>query len=277
MSAALAGALLALAGAAVLAAHRRAASTAAFPGRRRGAAREGASPALSRLRSRRLDRSLERTRAQLALAGEGKTLGRFLADKLFAAVALPAIPLLPLAALEGRPPSLLLACPLALAGFLVPDLSLRRALARRRERVLLDLPDALSMLSLALAAGRSLHQALALAARETGGPLGDDLAAALSLARAERSLEERPALVRVARASGEPNFARFAELLAAKESPYLGFLRDQAAQARAEQNRVLERAADRAYLAMHAPLAPLLTTLVLLVSYGFLRLLDRSI
>ena len=29
--------------------------------------------------------------------------------------------------------------------------------------------------------------------------------------------------------------------------------------------------------AMHAPLAPLLTTLVLLVSYGFLHLLDRSI
>jgi len=40
---------------------------------------------------------------------------------------------------------------------------------------------------------------------------------------------------------------------------------------------VLERASDRAYLAMHAPLAPLLTTLVLLVSYGFLHLLDQSI
>jgi hypothetical protein len=48
----------------------------------------------------------------------------------------------------------------------------------------------------------------------------------------------------------------------------LEFLRVQAAQARAEQNRYLERAADRAYLAMHAPIAPLLAVLVLLFAYG---------
>ena len=267
MSQALAGGLLALGGACVLAADPPRPGALADRRRARGALR------LPRL----LEAWLEQTRSRLELAGGGKTPRRFLVDKLIAAAALPAIPLLPLAALSGRPPSLLLAAPLALAGFLVPDLSLRRALVRRRERILLDLPEALSMLSLALAAGRSLHQALALAARETGGPLGADLAAALSLARAERSLEERSALVRVARASGEPNFTRFAELLAAKESPYLTFLRNQAAQARAEQSRAIEQAADRAYLAMHAPLAPLLTTLVLLVSYGFLHLLDRSI
>jgi tight adherence protein C len=224
-----------------------------------------------------LERWCERSSSRLALAGEGKTLRRFLADKLLAAAALPAIPLLPLGALAGRPPSFLFVAPLALAGFVVPDLSLRHALKRRRERILLDLPDALSMLALALAAGRSLHQALALAAGETGGPLGADIASALNRARREPSLGERGALVELARARGEPNFTRFAELLAAKESPYLEFLRNQAAQARAEQNRALEQAAERAYLAMHAPLAPLLTTLVLLVSYGFLHLLDHSV
>jgi hypothetical protein len=87
-------------------------------------------------------------------------------------------------------------------------------------------------------------------------------------------LDER---VRVAREAGEPTFARFAELLAAKESPYLEFLRQQAREARAEQNRYLERAADRAYLAMHAPLAPLLAVLVLLVAYGFLRFLAHTV
>ena len=109
------------------------------------------------------------------------------------------------------------------------------------------------------------------------GPLGEELTRALSLARRERSLGEREALVRVAREAGEPTFARFAELLAAKESPYLDFLRQQAAQARAEQNRYLERAADRAYLAMHAPVAPLLAVLVLLLAYGFLRFLAQTV
>ena len=81
----------------------------------------------------------------------------------------------------------------------------------------------------------------------------------------------------MAREAGEPTFARFCELLAAKESPYLDFLRQQASEARAEQNRYLERAADRAYLAMHAPVAPLLAVLVLLLAYGFLRFLAQTV
>ena len=126
-------------------------------------------------------------------------------------------------------------------------------------------------------AGQSLRQALELAARDCSGPLGEELTRALSLARRERSLGEREALVRVAREAGEPTFARFCELLAAKESPYLDFLRQQAREARAEQNRYLERAADRAYLAMHAPVAPLLAVLVLLLAYGFLRFLAQTV
>jgi DUF1680 family protein len=118
---------------------------------------------------------------------------------------------------------------------------------------------------------------LELAARDCPGPLGEELIRALSLARRERSLGEREALVRIARGAGEPTFVRFAELLAAKESPYVDFLRQQAAQARAEQNRYLERAADRAYLAMHAPVAPLLAVLVLLLAYGFLRFLAQTV
>jgi len=43
------------------------------------------------------------------------------------------------------------------------------------------------------------------------------------------------------------------------------------------RNRYLERAADRAYLAMHAPLAPLLAVLVLLIAYGFLRFLAHTV
>ena len=69
---------------------------------------------------------------------------------------------------------------------------------------------------------------------------------------------------------------RFAELLAGKESPYAEFLADQATSLRAEQDRYLEQAAERAYLAMHLPVAPLLAVLVLLLTYGFLHTLATS-
>ena len=220
---------------------------------------------------------LDGYRHQLRLAGEGKTLRRFLFQKLAAAVAVPLIPILPYLAVTQRLPSLWLALLLAAGGFFVPDLALREEIQRRREQLFLELPDALSMMVLSLGAGQSLRQALELAARDCRGPLGTEIARALTLARRERTLDEREALVQVARELGEPNFARFAELLAAKESPYLDFLRAHAAQARSEQGRLLEQAADRAYLAMHAPLAPLLTALVLVVSYGFLQFLAHTI
>jgi tight adherence protein C len=213
----------------------------------------------------------------LRQAGGRKTLARFLAHKLLVALAAPLVPLLPYAAATGRLPSAGVLLLFVLAGFFVPDLLLRAEVKRRREAIFLDLPEAIAVLALALRAGQSLRQALELAARDCPGPLGEELTRALSLARRERGLGEREALVRVAREAGEPTFARFAELLAAKESPYLDFLRQQAREARAEQNRFLERAADRAYLAMHAPIAPLLAVLVLLLAYGFLRFLAQSV
>jgi tight adherence protein C len=147
---------------------------------------------------------------------------------------------------------------------------------QRRDAIFLDLPEVLSVLALALGAGQSLRRALELTARDTPGPLGEELQRALTLSRRERGLGDREALVRVAREAGEPTFARFSELLAVKESPYLEFLRQHAREARAEQARYLERAADRVYLAMHAPLAPLLAVLVLLLAYGFLRFLAQT-
>lgn len=213
---------------------------------------------------------------QLQLAGEDKPLVRFLIEKVVAAAALPLILLAPYAAVMQRLPSLVVLVVLAVAGFFVPDLSLHEQVKRRREAIFLDLPDALSMMALALGAGQSLRQALELAARDCGGPLGQELARALTLARRERGLDEREALVQVARESGEPHFERFSELLAAKESPYLDFLRTHATQSRSEQTRLLEQAADRAYLAMHGPLAPLLAALVLIVAYGFLHFLSQT-
>ena len=283
MSGVVAGFLVFSAGALLLVWHRFAAKTPALSvrlARARGAIVADAHP----IRRASVDLSmpswlqarLDHYERQLQRTGEDKTLGRFLLEKLVATVALPVILLAPYAATLHRLPSPLVLAALALVGFLIPDLSLREQVKRRRERIFLDLPDALSMMALALGAGQSLRQALELAARDCGGPLGHELARALTRARRERGLDERESLVQVARESGETHFARFAELLAAKESPYLDFLRTHATQARSEQNRLLEQAGDRAYLAMHGPLAPLLAALVLIVAYGFLHFLAQT-
>ena len=120
-------------------------------------------------------------------------------QRALVAVALPLVPLLPYAAATGRLPSAGVLLLLALGGFFAPDLVLRSEVKRRREAIFLDLPEAISVLALALGAGQSLRLALELAARDCPGPLGEELTRALSLARRERSLGEREALVRVAR------------------------------------------------------------------------------
>jgi Flp pilus assembly protein TadB len=213
----------------------------------------------------------------LRRAGGEKTLRRFSGEKLLLAFAAPFVVLAPYGTATARMPSLALVVLLAIGGSFVPDLLLRQQAKQRREAIFLDLSEAISVLSLSLGAGQSLRQALELAGRDCAGPLGTELERALTLARKERGLSEREALVRVAREAGEPTFTRFCELLTVKESPYLDFLRQQAREARAEQARYLERAADRAYLAMHAPLAPLLAVLVLVLAYGFLRFLSHTV
>jgi tight adherence protein C len=224
-----------------------------------------------------LTRIRARYERDLRQAGQGKTLGRFLTQKALYAVGIPLVPLLPYLEATGRIPNPLIVAALAAAGFFAPDLVLRAEVRRRREEIFLDLPEVISVLTLSLGAGQSLRRALELAGRDCGGPLGHEIQRALTDARRDRDLNEREALVGVAHESGEPTFVRFTELLAAKESPYLDFLRQQAAAARAEQNRYLERAADRAYLSMHAPIVPLLAVLVLLIAYGFLRFLAHTI
>jgi tight adherence protein C len=155
----------------------------------------------------------------LRQAGDRRTLARFLTHKALVALAAPLVLVLPYGAATGRLPSAAVLLLLALAGFFAPELALRSEVKRRREAIFLDLPEAIAVLALALGAGQSLRQALELAARDCRGALGEELTRALSLARRERALDDRAALVRVAHEAGEPTFTRFCELIAAKESP----------------------------------------------------------
>lgn len=214
---------------------------------------------------------------RLRRAGRNESSTQLLGKKLLLAFAVPFVPLAPYAAAAQRPPAPTVVMILALAGFFLPDLVLRSESQRRAQAIFLDLPEAVSVMALSLRAGQSLRQALELAARDCSGPLGLEVTRALSLARRDRTLDEREALVAIARNAGEPGLVRFSELLAAKESPYVEFLRSQAREMRTEQNRYLERAADRAYLAMHAPLIPLLAVLVLILAYGFIHFLTQTV
>ncbi len=223
------------------------------------------------------ERVLAGYEGRLHRAGRSETASQLIGKKLLLMVAVPLVPLLPYAAAVQHLPSPVVVVVLAAAGFFLPDLVLRSEAGRRREAIFLDLPEAISIMALALRAGQSLRQALELAARDCEGPLGDELTRALSLARRDRSLGEREALVVVAKDTGEPALLRFTELLGAKESPYVDFLRAQAREMRSEQNRYLERAADRAYMAMHGPLIPLLIVLMLVLAYGFIHVLTQTI
>jgi tight adherence protein C len=214
---------------------------------------------------------------RLRRAGREETASLLLGKKLLLAVAVPLVPLLPYSTAVQHLPSPVLVLGLAVLGFFIPDLVLRSEAGQRREALFLDLPEAISVMELSLHAGQSLRQALELAARDCDGPLGEELTRALSLARRDRALGEREALVVVAKDTGEPTLLRFTELLAAKESPYVDFLRLQAQGLRAEQSRYLELAADRAYLAMHAPVIPLIAVLVLILAYGFIHFLTQTI
>jgi tight adherence protein C len=222
-------------------------------------------------------RTLAGYEQRLKRAGRDETARLFALKKLLLAVAVPLVPLLPYSAAVHHLPSPIIALALAVLGFFVPDLVLRSEAEQQREAIFLDLPEAISIMAISLHAGQSLRQALELAARDCEGPLGDELTRALSLARRDRTLGEREALVVVAKESREPSFVRFTELLAAKESPYLDFLVEQSQSLRAEQNRYLERASERAYLAMHAPVIPLIAVLVLVLAYGFIHFLTQTI
>lgn len=175
------------------------------------------------------------------------------AGALLAALAAPAAP--------GRF-SLLVAIGLPVAGFLVPDALLEREARRRRERLVLALPDALDLLAVGAEAGRGPGSVLGEIAEETTGPLARELAVAA--AEIECGASQRAALegLRERIPGGE-----VASLAAAMDrssrygSPLADQLRDQATALRREHRRRIEELAARA-----APKIQLVVALILVPS-----------
>jgi tight adherence protein C len=184
----------------------------------------------------------------LILRGVGALLGLFAG-----AIAAPAAP--------GRL-SLFVLAGLPAAGFLAPDALLERTARRRHDRVVAALPDALDLIAVNAASGRSTAAAFAEISAAGDGPLAAELAVAVAEISAGSPQDHVLAALR-RRVSG----SELAGLVAAIErsrrygSPLADQLRRQASTLRVDQRRAVQERAARA-----APKIQLVVALVLVPS-----------
>ncbi|MGI9021432.1 MAG: type II secretion system F family protein [Solirubrobacterales bacterium] len=183
----------------------------------------------------------------------GAKLAGTAAGSLCAAAAVPALP--------GRL-GLVVTPLLAVAGFLAPDALLERKARLRRARLVAALPDALDVLSVGVAAGRSPAAVLGDLAGHRSGPLAAELA--LVLADLEGGAGQAAALAGLRQRVGGPELAALVASLERSRrhgSPLAEQLRRQSSNLRARARRRTEEVAARA-----APKIQLVVALVLVPS-----------
>jgi tight adherence protein C len=158
--------------------------------------------------------------------------------------------------------SLLVAVGMPAAGLLVPDALRQRRARLRRRRLVAALPDALDLLAVAVAAGRSPAAGFAELAQAGEGPLAEEMRMAVAELSCGRPLAEALRSLRARVPGGE-----IAALCAAVErsrrygSPLAEQLRRQSSALRRDQRRAVEEHAARA-----APKIQLVVALVLVPS-----------
>jgi tight adherence protein C len=227
-------------------------AVAAFAGLTGGRARSFADAALRLGIPQRLQRAGLAERVSISAVLAAKLAGSGLG-------ALAASSLAPVA--PGR-----LALPVALAlpaaGFLAPDALLEREARRRMRRLVNALPDALDLLAVGAAAGRSPGTVIGEIAGGTTGPLAGELAVAVariecgaSQAEALAALHDRVPVAEVgALAAALDRSRRYG-------SPLADQLREQATALRRDQRRRIEERAAKA-----APKIQLVVALILVPS-----------
>jgi tight adherence protein C len=151
---------------------------------------------------------------------------------------------------------------LLVAGFLAPDALLERAARRRRARFVAALPDALDMLAVGAASGRSPATVFGEIAGGTSGPLAVELGGAVAEIECGRPMREAIEDLRTRIAGAEVGgLAAALERSAAYGSPLAEQLHLQATNLRADARRRVEERASRA-----APKIQLVVALVLVPS-----------
>lgn len=158
--------------------------------------------------------------------------------------------------------AILVAVGMPAAGFFAPDALAQRRARLRRRRLVAALPDALDLLAVGAASGRSPAAGFAELARAGHGPLADELRIAVAELSCGQPLAEALRALR-ARVPG----SEVASLCAAIErsrrygSPLADQLRRQSSALRRDQRRAVEERAARA-----APKIQLVVALVLVPS-----------
>jgi tight adherence protein C len=218
----------------------------------RGRVRSMAEAALLLGIARRLEEAGLATRISPAavLVAKGAGIG---AGALCAALAAPALP-----ARLG----LIVVPVLVAAGFLAPDALLERAARRRRAGLVAALPDALDLLAVGAATGRSPTAAIGEISADTGGPLAAELA--VTVADVECGTPPREAIAALReRVPGAEVGALAAALERSRRygSPLADQLHEQASALRRDARRRVEERAARA-----APKIQLVVALVLVPS-----------
>lgn len=203
---------------------------------------------------------IEERLTRAGLRGRISALGILIARGLAAAIGLM-VAIVAAPAAPGRLSWLVLAG-MPAAGFLAPDALLERLARQRRERLIAALPDALDLMAVSAATGRSAAAAFGEIAANGEGPLATELAVVRAEVSAGNPQERALAGLR-ARVGG----SELATLVAAIErsrrfgSPLADQLRRQASALRIDQRRAVQERAARA-----APKIQLVVALVLVPS-----------
>jgi tight adherence protein C len=200
-------------------------------------------------------------RLERAGHGDRVPVGAVLAAKLAGAGLGAMLGVLGSPAVSGRL-AIVVALALPAAGFIAPEAVLERAARRRRSRLLAALPDALDLLAVGTAAGRSPATVLGEISSGASGPLGAELAVAV--AEVECGTPQRDAVASLRdRVPGAGLGALAAALERSRRfgSPLAAQLHEQAASLRRDSRRRIEERAARA-----APKIQLVVALVLVPS-----------
>ena len=172
----------------------------------------------------------------------------------------------------GRPLSPMLMVGMALAfgvaGVAGRDRALSKAIVRRRELARVALPTIVDLVCLAVTAGESLRGALGMVAESSGGPLADEVRAALRAARVGTPLID--ALEARARSLGLPAFDRFVSAVVAAQTrgiPLADALRSLAFDLREHDKHELIEVAGRKQISMLVPVVALILPVAIVFAF----------
>jgi tight adherence protein C len=164
---------------------------------------------------------------------------------------------------------IVLAAPLGVAGFVVPEVVLTLAIRARRERIRCELPDALDLLAVSVEAGLGLDGAVAKLTEHMDGALVDEFALTLGEMRIGETRHD--ALKKLAERVPAPEVAAFVRSVV--QADQLGIslgriLRVQAADSRLRRQAAAEERAMKAPIKMLFPTALFIFPAMFIVILG---------